>query len=145
MLHDFIVRHKSTFSDLMEIYVEIFSTSTEFFSKSAYSDKPVFSSLRYQYQFQGCVIKIPNFSSLKYRYQFQGCQLLVLWMSVISSKYLRGIFFLSENPHIPLYSCKYQVQHRKTFKTIVSNVFVERHAPYTQNTSFADFVRIDAL
>ena len=31
MLNDFIVGHKSTFSDLMEIYVEIFSTSTEFF------------------------------------------------------------------------------------------------------------------
>ena len=31
MLNDFIVRHKSTFSDFMEIYVEIFSTSTEFF------------------------------------------------------------------------------------------------------------------
>jgi hypothetical protein len=33
MLNDFIVRHKSTFSDFMEIYVEIFSTSTEFFSE----------------------------------------------------------------------------------------------------------------
>jgi hypothetical protein len=33
MLNDFIVGHKSTFSDLMEIYVEIFSTSTEFFSE----------------------------------------------------------------------------------------------------------------
>ena len=30
MLNDFIVRHKSTFSDFMEIYVEIFSNSTEF-------------------------------------------------------------------------------------------------------------------
>jgi hypothetical protein len=33
MLNDFFVRHKSTFSDFMEIYVEIFSTNTEFFSK----------------------------------------------------------------------------------------------------------------
>ena len=32
MLNDFIVGHKSTFSDFMEIYVEIFSTSTEFLS-----------------------------------------------------------------------------------------------------------------
>jgi len=30
MLNDFIVGHKSTFSDFMEIYVEIFSNSTEF-------------------------------------------------------------------------------------------------------------------
>jgi hypothetical protein len=33
MLNDFIVRHKSTFFDFMEIYVEIFSTSTEFLSE----------------------------------------------------------------------------------------------------------------
>ena len=51
-------------------------------------------------------------------------------------------YFWSKNPQIPLYSCKYQVQQRKTFKTIVSNVFGERHAPYTQNTSFVDFVKL---
>ena len=33
MLNNFIVRHKSTFPDFMESYVEIFSTSTEFFSE----------------------------------------------------------------------------------------------------------------
>ena len=33
MLNDFIVGHKSTFSDFMEIYVEIFSTCTKFLSE----------------------------------------------------------------------------------------------------------------
>ena len=31
MLNDFIARYKSTFSDFLQVYVEIFSTSTEFF------------------------------------------------------------------------------------------------------------------
>jgi hypothetical protein len=38
MLNDFIVGHKSTFSDFMEIYVEIFSTSTEFLFECEYSE-----------------------------------------------------------------------------------------------------------
>jgi hypothetical protein len=53
MLNDFIVRHKSTFSDFMEIYVEIFSTSTDIFfrikfrncTKSGKANAEIFSEL----------------------------------------------------------------------------------------------------
>ena len=39
------------------------------------------------------------------------------WMRFHRNIY--AAFFFSKNPHIPLYSCKYQVQQRKPFKTFL--------------------------
>ena len=71
MLNDFIVRHKSTFSDFMEIYVEIFSTRTEFFSKCS---SETFEQMQFGDFFQ---IQFGNFFRINFgiffRMRFRNC------------------------------------------------------------------------